>query len=209
MNTTLPDPNHYERGYDTKRRFASYWHQIDEIRACKPGSVLEIGIGNGFLSQYLKQHGVSVQTLDIDPRLKPDAVGSATAIPFPDNSFDVVAAFEILEHLPYKDALVALREMHRASRHFVIFSVPDDARTILIDLKLPYIKRIKKLWRIALWPRAKSSTRDHQWEIGLSGYPLPQIQRDIKDCGFSIKKTYRVFENHHHRFFVLEKRRGS
>ena len=48
------ESNHYyKEAYDTKDRFISYWHQINEIIMLNPDSVLEIGIGNGFLSKYL------------------------------------------------------------------------------------------------------------------------------------------------------------
>ena len=48
------EPNHYfNESYNSKERFISYWHQINEIIKLKPKKVLEIGIGNGFVSKYL------------------------------------------------------------------------------------------------------------------------------------------------------------
>jgi hypothetical protein len=49
------EPAHYLKSYDTKGRFISYWHQIDEIFKLSPENVLEIGIGNRFVSDYLKK----------------------------------------------------------------------------------------------------------------------------------------------------------
>ncbi len=70
-------PNHYlNKSYDSKVRFISYWHQINEIIKLKPKSVLEIGIGNGFVSKYLKERKLDIITLDIDKRLNPDVVGN-------------------------------------------------------------------------------------------------------------------------------------
>lgn len=48
------EPDHYYDNYDWKGRFCSYWHQINEIIELGPNRVLEIGIGNGFVSKYLK-----------------------------------------------------------------------------------------------------------------------------------------------------------
>ncbi|MCK5766962.1 MAG: hypothetical protein KAH35_01115 [Candidatus Atribacteria bacterium] len=49
------EPNHYfDKSYDTKERFISYWHQVNEIVRLEPDSLLEIGIGSGFASKYLK-----------------------------------------------------------------------------------------------------------------------------------------------------------
>ena len=43
-------PDHYfNKSYDTKERFISYWRQINEIIKLGPNRVLEIGIGNGFV----------------------------------------------------------------------------------------------------------------------------------------------------------------
>ena len=54
------EPNHYfDKSYDTKERFISYWHQVNEIVRLEPDSVLEIGIGSGFVSKYLKEKGES------------------------------------------------------------------------------------------------------------------------------------------------------
>jgi len=63
------EPDHYYNIiYDTKERFCSYWHQIQEVLLLKPSEVLEIGIGNGFVSRYLKERGINVTTLDIDKK---------------------------------------------------------------------------------------------------------------------------------------------
>jgi len=81
------DPAHYyEANYNTKGRFCSYWHQIQELVSLKPANILEIGVGNGLVCNYLKQRGFKVTTLDIDERLNPDQVGSVLAIPFPEGS---------------------------------------------------------------------------------------------------------------------------
>ena len=81
----------YKITYDTKERFCSYWHQIHEVLSLKnPGEVLEVGIGNRFVSRYLRDRGVNVTTLDIDKDLKPDVVGAVLDIPFPKASFQVV-----------------------------------------------------------------------------------------------------------------------
>jgi len=45
----------------------------------------------------------------------------------------------------------------------------------------------------------------HYWEIGKVGYPLSKITKDIERAGFNITKTYRIFENPYHRFFILRK----
>jgi len=46
---------------------------------------------------------------------------------------------------------------------------------------------------------------EHYWEIGKIDYSLNKIVNDIQNTGFKIEKTYRVFENPYHRFFILRK----
>ena len=48
-------------------------------------------------------------------------------------------------------------------------------------------------------------TGEHYWEIGKAGYPLQKVIGEMRNAGFKIEKTYRIFENPYHRFFILKK----
>jgi ubiquinone/menaquinone biosynthesis C-methylase UbiE len=192
--------------YDTKERFCSYWHQIDEVLQLQPNTVLEVGIGNGFVTRYLRKKGTSVTTLDIDYDLVPDVTGSVLRLPFSDTSFDVVTCYEVLEHLPYADFSEALKELARVSRSYVLLSVPDLTTVYKFYLSLPRIRPIKKLIPHP-YPRPISHIYDgqHYWEIGKRGYDLKRIKYDILRSSLRIIRTYRVFEMQYHRFFILAK----
>lgn len=201
------EPEHYfDQSYDSKERIISYWYQTKEIMELNPEKVLEIGIGNGFVSQYLRNRKINILTLDIDERLGPDVSGSILDIPFEDGSFDTIACFEVLEHLPYEDAKKALAEIYRVSQKYAILSLPDCARVYRFCISIPKIGIYNKL--ISL-PRFKAPKHifdgEHYWEIGKADYPLDKIITDIQRTGFEIKKTYRLLENPYHRFFILEK----
>lgn len=198
--------------YDSKRRFISYWHQIHEILTLEPLKVLEVGIGSGFVHTYLKRFGIAVTTCDYDSSLHPDIVAPATNIPVPDGSFDIVTAFEILEHLAYADSLKALSEFYRITLRAVVISLPDATRAFRIELPVPKWGKYKKLFVL---PKRNppqhipEPSGGHQWEIGKTGYPLEKLESDIRRVGFSIEKTYRVFEFPYHRFFILKKIAGK
>ena len=65
--TPQVEPSHYRNlVYDSKERYISYWHQIQTVVSAEPSSVLEIGIGNGFVHRELRRHGMQVTTLDAD-----------------------------------------------------------------------------------------------------------------------------------------------
>jgi len=208
-NTTNPskdlDP-YFSTDYDSKERFCSYWHQFNEIIQLHPTRILEVGIGSGFLNRYLKQKGLTITTLDITHGLEPDVTGSVLEIPFVNESFDVVACYEVLEHLPYENFERGLRELFRITQKNVILSVPDASRVYSFYIELPRIKPIRKLIPDP-FPRFIVHKYDgaHYWEIGKAGYPLEKIEHAIERSGFNIVKTYRVFELHYHRFFILKK----
>ena len=193
-------------GYDTKRRFASYWHQLDEIFKTDPKTVVEVGVGSGFTSTYLQRKGIQYTGIAIDARLNPTITASVLDIPLEDNLFDVAACFEVLEHLPFEDFTPALRELARISRGPVIISVPDATRACRIQLRLP---RNIKFSRIFAYPTRTPKIKDlycnHKWEIGVETFPLRRIQAAIESAGLTCVKTYRVFEYIRHRFFILQK----
>lgn len=69
-----------------------------------------------------------VTTLDIDPALEPDIVGSMVAMPMiADGSFDAVLASHCLEHLYFHEAAMALHELRRVLKPggIVRINVPD------------------------------------------------------------------------------------
>jgi len=202
-----PGPDHFSpESYDTKERFISYWHQIHEIISLEPKTVLEVGIGNGFVTKYLREKGWDVTTLDIVSELRPDVAGSVLSLPFGDTAFDVVTCFEVLEHLPYDDFTKALEELRRVSRRHLILSVPDHTAVYRVNIELPRIKPIKRLVSHPFpKPPPHEFDGEYYWIIGKSNYPLEKISHDIERTGFKIVETYRVFEFYGHRFFSLEK----
>lgn len=128
METQVQSNHYISENYITKERFNSYFYQIKEVVFQNPKSVLEIGVGNGFLTDALKKKGLKVSTLDIDEKLNPDKVGSVLSLPFADSSFELVICFQVLEHLPYIDFTNALKEIYRVTNNSAILSLPDVER---------------------------------------------------------------------------------
>lgn len=96
------------------------------------GSVLDVGCGDGYLCSILKGRIGIVFGIDMsETRIKrvkkrfkgiDFRVGNITALPYKANSFDLVIAVEVLEHIP--NLKKSIREMKRVSRKFVAFTVP-------------------------------------------------------------------------------------
>lgn len=77
-----------------------------------PRRVLDVGSADGPSVSWLRGHGQRV-AMDLDPRgLEPgDVCGSALRLPFDDGTFDVAAAFDVVEHCEPES--VALAELRR------------------------------------------------------------------------------------------------
>ncbi len=184
-------------------RMASFGYQIQEVLSQKPSSVLEIGIGCGVVTYLLRKAGVKVTTVDFDSTLEPDIAASITDIPLPDQSYDLVACFEVLEHLPWEDLTKALAEIHRISCRYAVISLPHAEPRYRIHI--PLFCRWKTFKHIFWKPELHSFDGEHYWEIGKQGYPLARIIEAMTYAGFSIEKTYRPWEMLKHQFFVLKK----
>jgi SAM-dependent methyltransferase len=87
---------------------------------------LDLGSADGPSAGWLRDAAESTVSLDIDPRgLDADGVcGSALALPFADGVFDVVSAFDVIEHCdPEDQALAEVRRVLRPGGRLVM-SVP-------------------------------------------------------------------------------------
>ena len=201
------DKNHYSFAkYFYPGRWMSYWHQMDEISKRQDiKSVLDIGAGTRFLREVLKIHRPDIQykTLDIAEDLKPDIVGGVTSIPCADNSFDCVSAFQVLEHIEFKDFETALVEMKRVSRKHVFISLPHFGPSIEFWFKIPFLPRIKIATKVP-WHKKHIFGGQHYWEIGKKDYS-PKKLRSVFEKHFKVVSEYVPFENQYHRFYILEK----
>lgn len=209
--TKLPkiqvDKTHYfNLKYDTKERWASYWCQITEVFVLNPKSVLEIGVGNKTVSDYLKKLNLEVTTCDFDKSLKPDVVANVVNLPFKKNSFDVVLCAEVLEHLPFKNFTNALKEIYRVCRLGAVVTLPHFSITHLyLGFKIiPFIPRKELLLKIDL-PIKHKFLGEHYWEIGKRGFSTTKIKNIMQKVGFKIEKTYMPVDSPRHQFFVLMK----
>ena len=103
--------------YSFPGRWVSYYHQLNETLALTPKTILEIGTGDGVYKNFIKNNtDIDYKNIDIAKDLNPDIVGSVNKIPLEANSFDLVVAFEILEHLPFDEFEKSLSEINRVSK---------------------------------------------------------------------------------------------
>ncbi len=113
-----------------------YKSLISTVQDLKVDSVLDVGCGEGFTLQKLyenkigrKLEGIDYQQIAIElgKKLHPNLVlkqGDIYKLPYKDNSFDLIICTEVLEHL--KDPKQALKEISRASKKYLVLSVPNE-----------------------------------------------------------------------------------
>lgn len=207
MRNKQVDNYHYRfNKYVTKKRWLSIWHQLDEMLSLEPHTVLELGPGPGLLKALAGHYGILVETADIDPELSPDHVASAIDLPFDDNTYDCVCAFQMLEHLPYDQSLQAFTEMVRVAKNHIVISLPDSKRIWVYSFHIPKVgQRIIHIPIPRLRQRAHVFDGQHYWELNKKYYSLQKLVDDLTQNDIEIMKTYRVPEYPYHRFFVFEK----
>lgn len=206
MSKKQVNKEHYDfRRYMAQTRWNSLWSQLDEVQNLNPASVLEVGPGPGLFKSNGAQFGLNIETVDIDPELKPDHMGSVTELPFSDDTFDVVCAFQVLEHLPYEDSLTAFAEMVRVSKHHVVLSLPDVRKVWRFRIDLPGLFTLKKMTgRPFFKPEPHIFDGQHYWEISKQEHPLQRVESDFK-AHAALQKSYQLYDNPYHRFMVFGK----
>jgi len=110
-------------------------HVIDKInfirnnlKLSKRTKVLEVGAGSGYFSYYLNKHCNLLATdsnkgiLSLNP-IKNKKVCDGNNLPFRDNSFDVVMAFDLLHHVDNPEQVI--KELKRVSRKYIVLTEPN------------------------------------------------------------------------------------
>ncbi len=204
METKQVDREAYEFSrYSSSGRFVSYYHQLRCLLALRPRSVLEAGVGDGVIGDYLRRNTtVAYQSLDIAADLRPDVMGSVLAIPLPDRSVDIACAFEVLEHLPFDHFERAVRELARVARTHVLLSLPHYGPAFTFSLKLPLLPKLTLAFKVP-HPLVHTFDGQHYWEIGKRGYPPRRLRAILQTIG-DIEEEFIPFESQYHHFFVLK-----
>lgn len=150
----------FAAGYEAQRGAndpGGYHELVDELEAAfvqrfaDGRDLLEVGCGTGLLLQRFREFARSARGVDLSPGMLEHArargldvlEGSATALPFENDAFDVVCSFKVLAHV--REIKLALAEMTRVTR---------PGGTVIAEFYNPYswrglLKRFGPAGRIA------------------------------------------------------------
>lgn len=135
-----------------KKIMDNYLSSLDDcLNKVEINSALDVGCGEGHLTNYIKRKKriSEIQGVDSSEIVVKEASISYPDIPFfvesvydlhyQDNSFDIVIALEILEHLGFP--AVALKEIKRVAKEYCLFSVPREPLWRILNLtRAKYIR---------------------------------------------------------------------
>lgn len=157
-------------------RYDGRWRPVADAMAAhyglEPGDrILDVGCGKGFLLHDFTQSvpGVEVAGLDISQyaidhakdEVKPHLrQGSAAALPYPDDSFDLVVSLNTLHNLYLPDLFAAFREIERVGRRHK-FIVVEAYRNEREKMNLMY-------WQLTC--RAFHTPAEWEWIFAQTGY---------------------------------------
>ncbi|MGA2911572.1 MAG: class I SAM-dependent methyltransferase [Candidatus Levyibacteriota bacterium] len=145
MNTTDNYRKHTSKNPIQRLLLWNFFRQLVNLTASKKvDSILDVGCGEGFTLNRLKEHGIgkklegleySKDAILLGKKTYPDikiTQGSIYALPYKANSFDLVLCTEVLEHL--EESEKALKELVRVSKKYLVISVPNEPFFMLAQL---------------------------------------------------------------------------
>lgn len=165
-------------GKDYQQRFGTNYEEDDKrvqfevgkkvnfIKRYMPDikSVLDVACSFGFLTAKLKDDGLDAQGIDISrpaldkapERIKPylKEMNVKDMNEFEDNQFELVVAFDILEHLYIEEIIEAVKEIDRVASKF-----------ILIRLPVPSLTAEPWVADMTAWGIDKEHVSNYPWEF--------------------------------------------
>jgi ubiquinone/menaquinone biosynthesis C-methylase UbiE len=123
----------------------NFFRNLTNLTAAKKvESILDVGCGEGFTLNRLKEKGIGKKlegieylkaAIELGHKTYPDInikQGNIYNLPYKDNSFDLVLCTEVLEHLDKPED--GLRELVRVSKKYLVISVPNEPFFMLAQL---------------------------------------------------------------------------
>ena len=207
-------------------KYYSYFIQLQEILnlpRSKVNNILEIGPGYNVLNALLGLYDYNVSTMDVNSDHSPTIIGDVLSMPENNDQYDLVCAFQVLQHVPHNQLHRALNNIVKRARHYVYISLPCPTNSILIQFKNKIMHRIvnrlsfdyKYFKALPMRARDKDEAsllkrpdkyNPHYWEVNTKSFPKKRILAIIESCGLEIKKHFHNVYHPYHWFVLGQKR---
>lgn len=165
----LSRDTYFSKLYFSEPQLFSLSHQLAAIHRLAPENIIEIGIGSGFTSSFLKHAGYHVTTVDINESLQPDICSPLQDLPsvLDGRRFDLVVCCEVLEHTPLADLPANISALRKAGDR-LFMTLPNYARSFGVGVALRLPKQAAKIFGLYLDLKLKKNIErnGHFWEVG-------------------------------------------
>ena len=116
--------------FDQYQRYRLVADVLGELRGAGGLSVLDVGGGSGLLQRFVPDDRVVAVDLEPQPGVGVQVRGDGCRLPFRDGAFDVVCAFDTLEHVAPEQRASFVRECRRAASRWVVLAGPCDSAPV-------------------------------------------------------------------------------
>ena len=159
-----------------------YQTLLQIISDLKPKTILDAGCGEGFTLARLKNNRIgerlegieySLEAISLGKKMYPSISikqGDIYALPYNDNSFDLVICSEVLEHLEHPEK--ALTEVIRVSKKYCLLSVPNE-----------------QFFMISNFLRGKNLSRWGNDIEHINHWSKTSFEKFVKESGLNIRVT--------------------
>lgn len=138
----MPQPNVERAIYELPEIWEPGWFppedharvaEVAELLPAEAKTLLDVGCGNGLFVNHLaatrparftRLTGVDRSGAALGHVRPPRCQAAMEALPFADRAFDIATCMEVLEHVPVPAYPLALAELARVARRFVLVAVP-------------------------------------------------------------------------------------
>ncbi len=169
--------------------------------------ILEVGKGNGFVSDFFKKANFDFKTFDINENLNPDIVGNILELDtLIDFKPDLILCSEVLEHIEFDFFEKSLQILSLVSNKYIIITLPEFKKFFGLNMQIRIPKL--KVFSIPLFMKTRGNKvlgSGHFWEIDYDkNSKRENIEKIIKKY-FTIIEKDKFHTSPYHNFYVLEK----
>ena len=210
----------------SEKSFMSYFFQLNTILNLPKSEVeniLEIGGGQGVLKSLLNNYNYNHHSLDINKNYNPDIVGDVLKMNVKKNYYDMVCAFQVIEHLPSKYTEQIFKELARVTKKYIFISLPIQINSLKfnfnLDIKDRYTNRLslrfnyEKLFQGFNIPdrdeqeflKREDKSNPHYFEVGTKNYKKDKIIKMISKNNLNIVSDFHNHYYPYHWFILIEK----
>ncbi len=202
----LQRSEYFSGQYFSLSQLSSFIHQLNLIRSMNPISAVEIGIGNGFVSTFLRNAGIPMVTADINPALDPDICAPLSRVASQlSQKADLTICCEVLEHMPL-DELDDNLDSLAAIGNRLFLTLPNSYRCWGISGFINLPKLGARLFDLNIdipWRRPVEGS-PHFWEVGYNRQCSRKAIENRLRTRYKTVRSGRFALNPYHIYFVCQ-----